>query len=244
MKYLITLVAILLATNTQAQKLTVYPDVYSFNGQPKLVKQYAMAADETENNRDYFLIEYNYEEQIRTISYYYKFPQQTEYKKEWEKTQSIKSEDLEHTYVYNYRYPFNRRLIIDTKEVKDDGTIVLNNYNYDSRIEQHTDGDGRVIIENLFDKNSVSTGSIVHAYSTDGKIRYSHRLNSKGEKISDAIIKHDEHNNPVWVKGIMLNGDEYSFQTKYEYDEYGNFTSAVETENGKVNRKIIRDIRY
>lgn len=207
-----------------------------------MVKQHFVGIEPKVNDYDYFLIEYNYEEQVRTISYYFKYPQPKGNQKRWTVTQSIQPEDLKNSYVSTFMHHFDTHVKIASKEFKDDGTIILHNYD-GSRIEQHTDKQGRIIIENSFDKNGAATFSDVHSYSTDGNIRYSNAIDNKGEKVASIVVMHDELNNPVWVKIKDAEG-EYSFQTKYEYDEYGNFTSAIETEDGRVNRRIIREITY
>lgn len=61
MKYLITIITILFAANTQAQQLSVYADMFTLKGQPQTVKQYYEYDGTSATHYGYFLIEYNYE---------------------------------------------------------------------------------------------------------------------------------------------------------------------------------------
>lgn len=242
------LISVLIVNYAGAQKTLAYPDLYSFNGKPRQVKIFVQSQDESKPPYYFFVVDYDYEKQIRTFTKYTIRNGDTAL---WEYgeplVQSILPEDMEREYVTGIAFPFNHTLVKYQLQVSDGGDTKVVDWE-DSTIYKN-DEQGRLIEETRYNKGELSfilqydypeEGKIIRTVVTnDGRLRSRSKIAQTpyGEPM---IVTHETFENKEL--GITANSSVSVFE--YKYDEHQNFTKCVELCEGGKNFIITREITY
>lgn len=237
-------VALLTTWQPYAQEVSFYPELYKVNGRPKKVK-ISQPADDGRVYQ-YIVIDYDYEQQISTI---------TRYREKCRDCSEFKSmgiigvrplsagADTVYTFT-GRRYHLDNSIITRYTTRLADGSLLVafpgDKNEYKKLI---LDEKGRVVETQIYYQDTVRA-KWEHEYDDAGRSITTRFATARGELIGTHRTTYDSHGNPV-ESWITARGEEDSHsQAEYEYDEHGNFTRYSETFDGEPNITVVREITY
>jgi hypothetical protein len=248
MKYLFILTITAIGYAVSAQEVSMYADQFRFNGNPKQVKLYYLSEGENGKPHWYWIIDYDYDKHVRTITRYReKDRKSTIYTADEQPlTHSLLPENdtistfTGHVYQYNHSVVKKQVVILPDSNV----IIITDGERPNGYRKLLRDISGRISERLYYYKDTIRMRS-VYTYHDHESIIKEDNYNEQGELVNTTTITYDMYGNPVHTESYNVeDGDMAVINTEYVYDKHHNFTRSTETWNGKMNRIVVREITY
>lgn len=248
MKYLLSLTIIFISSFTYAQDISIYADQFYFNGHPKQVKLYYLSDGENGKPHWYWIIDYDYNKQTRTITRYSENDRKSTLYNADERSLShnlLPENDTISTFagqVYQYHHFIVKKQVVT---LHDSSIVILRDGEKPNGYSKLQRGiSGRVTERQCYYKDTIRMRS-VYTYHDHESIIKEDNYNDREKLVNTTTITFDIHGNPVHTDSYNVeDGDLAVINTEYVYDEHHNFVRSTETWNGKMNRIVVREITY
>ncbi|MBW7914825.1 MAG: hypothetical protein H3C54_14240 [Taibaiella sp.] len=248
MKYLSILTITALCHAVSAQDVSMYADQFRFNSNPKKVKLYYLSEGENGKPHWYWIIDYDYDKEERTVTRHREKDRKSTIYTADEQPFTLNllpENDTISTFtgqVYQYHHSVVKKQVV----ILPDSNIIIikdgerpNGYRKLLR-----DISGRFSERLYYYKDTLRMRS-VYTYHDHENIIKEDNYDEQGQLVNTTTITYDMYGNPVHVESYNEeDGDMAVIKTEYVYDKYHNFTRSTETWNGKMNRVVVREITY